>query len=96
MQSQWWAREADLRFQYSRKVTALKSEKRRKTYGRTLSRTDCHRLALTPERHEYGVEDGPRMVEQVGDPLVEADVGELPLDALGAQRTHQELKRKFR
>ena len=26
MQSQWWANEADLRFQYSRKVTAVEKE----------------------------------------------------------------------
>ena len=46
---------------------------------------------LTPERHEYGVEDGSRMVKEVGDLLVEANVGQLPLVALLAEGAHVEL-----
>ena len=43
---------------------------------------------ITPERHEDGVENGARVVEEVGDLLVEADVVQLPVIAVVAQRAH--------
>ena len=43
---------------------------------------------FTPERHEDGVEDGARVIEEVGNLLVEADVVQLPVIAVVAQRAH--------
>jgi len=43
---------------------------------------------ITPERHEDGVEDGARVVEEVGDPLVPTNVAQLPHVALLAQGAH--------
>ena len=50
------------------------------------------KLFLTPKRHEDGVEDGAWVVEEIGDPLVEADVGQLPHGAGFTERTHLESK----
>ena len=46
---------------------------------------------LTPERHEDGVENRSGVVEKIRDFLVEANVVELPIVTLLAQRTHCEL-----
>lgn len=48
-------------------------------------------FCLTPKRHENSVEDGSRVVEEVRDLLVEADVRQLPLVTLLAERAHVEL-----
>ena len=45
-------------------------------------------FVFTPERHEDGVEDGARVVEEVGNLLEEADVVQLPVIAVVAQRAH--------
>ena len=31
-------------------------------------------VLLTPERHEYGIEDGSRMVKQIGQLRIETDL----------------------
>ena len=46
---------------------------------------------LTPERHENSVEHGPRVVKEIRHLLVEADVGQLPVVALLAEGTHDEV-----
>ena len=45
-------------------------------------------IIITPERHEDGVENGARVVEEVGYLLVEADVLQLPVITVVAQRAH--------
>ena len=45
---------------------------------------------LTPEGHEDGIEDGARMVKQVGDFCVATDLVQGPGVALLTQRTHSD------
>ena len=51
---------------------------------------------LTPEGHEDGIEDGARMVKQIGDLGVATDLVEGPGGALLAQRAHRDAEHKVK